>query len=160
MYVEAADPLLEEWARCGAEYVIGVVADWAGWEYSQLAWEYGRVIQVEDRGGEWEVIVQGLTDSDRVLNLLVPDVTPATLDLRLAVDLGWRRGESVMFFYERRKLQNSAGEGCSGTLVGVVPAAVDAFLSEILLVTAGQRYGLLPEWWPTLAPLPPIATNA
>lgn len=159
VYLEAADPLHLELARRGAEHVLGVVADWVGWEYDHLAWEYGWVIQVEDRDSEWEVIVQGLTDDERVLNLLVPEPTSATLDLRLAVDLV-AKGGSVVLVYDSAKRRNSAGEGCSGTLVGIVPAAVDTFGTQILLVTAGQQYGLLPEWWPTLAPLPPIPTKA
>ena len=58
VYVESADPLLLELARRGAEYVIGVVAAWVGWEYCQVAWEHRQVIQVEDRYFEWQVIVQ------------------------------------------------------------------------------------------------------
>lgn len=92
------------------------------------------------------MIVQGLTDGDRVLNLLVPEPVAATLDLRLAVELVAKSG-SVLLFYDRAKRRNSAGEGCSGSLVGIVPAAVDTFGTEILLVTAGQQYQLLPQWW-------------
>jgi hypothetical protein len=112
VYVEAADPLHLELARRGAEHVLGVVADWVGWEYGQLAWEYGWVIQVEERDSEWEVIVQGLTDGDRVLNLLVPEARSTTLDLRLAVDLV-AQGGSVLLVYDPAKRRNSAGEGCS-----------------------------------------------
>ena len=158
VFVEAADPLSLELARRGAEHVLAVLADWLPWEYSQLAWEYGWVIQVEDRDAEWEVIVQGLTDDDRVLNMLVPEPTSETLDLRLAVDLVAKAG-SVLLIYDPTKRRNRAGEGCSGTLVGIVLAAVDTFGIKILLVTAGQQYGLLPEWWPTLADLPPIPTR-
>ena len=47
-------------------------------------------------------------------------------------------------------------------MVGVVAGAVETFFlfTEILLVAAGQQYGLLPDWWPTLVPLPPILAKA
>lgn len=156
---EAADPIRLELAARGARHVLGILREWVGDQADRLEWEYGWVISVEERFDDWEVVVQGLTGEERVLSLLVPEPIPETLDLRLAVDWIYKDGSAVVLF-EPADSEHPVGENCDGILIGVIPERVENFGQRIPLVSAGQEYGLLPEWWPAQASLPPIPAAA
>lgn len=159
IYVEGADPLRLELAARGAKHVLGVLGEWAGDQAGRLEWEYGWVISVEERHSDWEIVVQGLTGEDRVLCLLVPEAIGETLELRRAVEAVYRAGSSVILFAPADS-EHPVGDNCDGVLVAIIPERPENYGHRVPLVSGGQRYGLLPEWWPAQASLPPMPTAA
>lgn len=159
IYIEGADPVRLELAGRGAKHVLGVLQEWVGDQAGQLEWEYGWVISVEEREREWEVVVQGLTGDERVLSLLVPAAVTQTHELRLAVEAVCRAG-SVLMLYAPADFEHPIGDRCDGALVGIIPERVENYGHHMRLVSASQRFGLLPEWWPTNVELPPIPTQS
>lgn len=154
-YTEGADPLRLELAARGGKHVLGILREWIGSQATRLEWEYGWVISVEEDDSDWEVVVQGLTGDERVLCLRFPEPIAATLDLRLAIETVYQDGSAVMLFAPA-DAEDPIGDGCDGTLVAVIPERVENFGQHIPLASGGQRYGLLPDWWPAQVNLPSI----